>query len=155
MRLYFQIKLFKAHSIILKFLSFKTISWHKSMEVLVAQLWLCDPVDCSPPGSSLCGIFQVRVLGWIAISFSRGSSWPRDQTWVSCIAGRVMAWYLFKSYILCSSQKYQVCILCWHLSPSNMMEFISVKQSSLLLVLSQWDMGHALEMRMEILFITC
>ena len=138
-------------------MSFKTISWHKSMEVLVAQLCLtlCDPVDCSPPGSSVHGIFQARILECIAISFSGGSSWPRDQTQVSCIAGRVMAWYLFKSYILCSSQKYQVCILCWHLSPSNMMEFIFIKQSSFLLVLSQWGMGHALEMRMEILFITC
>ena len=44
-------------------------------------------MDCSPPGSSLHGIFQERVLEWIAISFSRGSSWPRDRTLVSCIAG--------------------------------------------------------------------
>ena len=44
--------------------------------VLVAQLCptLCNPVDCSPPGSSLHGIFPVRILEWIAISFSRGSS---------------------------------------------------------------------------------
>ena len=49
---------------------------------------LCDPVDCSPPGSSVHGIFQARVLEWIAISFSRGSSWPRDWTQVSCTAGR-------------------------------------------------------------------
>ena len=49
---------------------------------------LCNPVDCSPPGSSIHGIFQARVLEWVAISFSRGSSWPRDRTWVSRIAGR-------------------------------------------------------------------
>ena len=49
---------------------------------------LCDPVDCSPPGSSVHGIFQARVLEWIAISFSRGSSWPRDWTQVSCIVDR-------------------------------------------------------------------
>ena len=55
----------------------------------VAQLCptLCDPVDCSPPGSSIHGIFQARVLGWVAISFSRGSSWPRARTCVSCLAG--------------------------------------------------------------------
>ena len=41
-----------------------------------------------PHGSSVHGIFQARVLGWVVISFSRGSSWPRDWTWVSCIAGR-------------------------------------------------------------------
>ena len=45
-------------------------------------------MDCSPPGSSVHGIFHTRVLWWVAIPFSRGSSWPRDQTWVSCIAGR-------------------------------------------------------------------
>ena len=50
---------------------------------------LCDPVDCSPPGSSVHGILQARVLQWVAISFSRGSSQPRDQTQVSDIAGRV------------------------------------------------------------------
>ena len=54
----------------------------------VAQLTLCNPVDCSPPGSSVHGILQARILEWVAISFSRGSSRPRDQTWVSCIGGR-------------------------------------------------------------------
>ena len=49
-------------------------------------LW--DPMDCSLPGSSLRGILQARVLEWVAISFSRGSSWPRDGTWVSRIPGR-------------------------------------------------------------------
>ena len=39
---------------------------------------LCDPMCCSLPGSSVCGIFQARVLEWVAISFSRGSSQPRD-----------------------------------------------------------------------------
>ena len=43
---------------------------------------------CSLPGSSIHGIFQARVLEWVAISFSRGSSRPRDWTQVSCIAGR-------------------------------------------------------------------
>ena len=49
---------------------------------------LCDPMDCSIPGSSVHGIFQAKVLEWVAISFSRGSSWPRDWTLVSHIAGR-------------------------------------------------------------------
>ena len=48
----------------------------------------CDLMDCSPPGSSVHGILQARTLEWVAISFSRGSSWPRDWTQVSCIAGR-------------------------------------------------------------------
>ena len=48
---------------------------------------LCDPVDCSLPGSSVHGICQARILEWVAISFSRGSSQLRDWTWVFCIAG--------------------------------------------------------------------
>ena len=51
-------------------------------------LTLCDPMDFSLPVSSVLGIFQMRILEWIAISFSRGSSQPRGQTWISCIAGR-------------------------------------------------------------------
>ena len=51
-------------------------------------LTLCDPMDCRLPGSSVHGIFQARVLEWVTISFSRESSRPRDQTCVSCIAGR-------------------------------------------------------------------
>ena len=53
---------------------------------------LCDPMDCSPPGSSVHGIAQARILEWVAISLSRGSSWPRDRTHVSCI-GR---WILYQ-----------------------------------------------------------
>ena len=49
---------------------------------------LCDPMDCNLRGSSVHGIFQARVLDWVAISFSRGSSQPREWTQVSCIAGR-------------------------------------------------------------------
>ena len=51
-------------------------------------LTLCNPVDCSTPGPSVHGISQARILEWLAISFSRGSSWPRDQTQVYHIAGR-------------------------------------------------------------------
>ena len=49
---------------------------------------LCDPINCIPPGSSVHGILQARILEWVAISFSRGSSQPRDWTWVSHIVGR-------------------------------------------------------------------
>ena len=49
---------------------------------------LCDLMDYNLPGSSVQGILQVRILEWVAIPFSRGSSQPRDQTQVSCIAGR-------------------------------------------------------------------
>ena len=59
-------------------------------EMLVSHLCLTlfDPMDYSLPGSSVHGILQARILERVAISFSRGSSWPRDWTWVSCITGR-------------------------------------------------------------------
>ena len=60
----------------------------KWSEVTQSYLTLCDPMDCSLPGSSVHGIFQARVLEWGAIAFSRGSSQPRDRTRVSHIVGR-------------------------------------------------------------------
>ena len=58
-------------------------------KVLVTQLCpiLYDPIDCSPPGSSVHGISQARILEWVAMPFSKGSSPPVDRTQVSCIAG--------------------------------------------------------------------
>ena len=55
---------------------------------LVARscLTLCDPMDRSLPGSSVQGITPARILGWVVISFSRASSWPRDQARVSCVS---------------------------------------------------------------------
>ena len=66
--------------------------WHLNGEwrvVSVAQscATLCDPMDCSPPDSSVHGIFQARVLEWGAVSFFRGSSQPRDRTLI-CVSGR-------------------------------------------------------------------
>ena len=60
------------------------------MQELVTQSCptLCNPIGCSPPDSSVRGILQARILEWVAIPFSRGSSQPRDWTWVSQITGR-------------------------------------------------------------------
>jgi len=60
--------------------------WYTFLGFLMLNF--CDPVDCSLPGSSIHGILQARILEWVAISFSRGSSGPRDRTQVSRIAGR-------------------------------------------------------------------
>ena len=58
---------------------------------LVAKLSLtATPMDCSPPGSSVHGVSQARILDRVAISFSRESSQPRDQTRISCIAGKFL-----------------------------------------------------------------
>ena len=60
----------------------------KESEVAQSCPTLCDPMDCSLPGSFVNGIFQARVPEWVAISFSRGSSRPRNWTWVSRIVDR-------------------------------------------------------------------
>ena len=59
------------------------LMWAKSFQSCPT---LCDPMDCSPPGSSVHGILQARMLEWAAMPSSRGSSWPRDQTHVSYVS---------------------------------------------------------------------
>ena len=71
------------------------------MGVLVSQSCptLCDPMDCSPPASSVHGIFQARVLKWVAISSSRGSSRPRAGTRSSAFqAGSLLSWATRKAH---------------------------------------------------------
>ena len=60
--------------------------WRCRCMCALSCLTLCDLMDCSPPGSSVHGIFQARILEWVATSFSRGSSQPRDRTRISCIS---------------------------------------------------------------------
>ena len=66
-----------------EFLSFSELCVFVSRSVMADSL---HPVDCSPPGSSLHGILQTRILEWVAISYSRGSLQPRDLTRVSCVS---------------------------------------------------------------------
>ena len=74
----------------------------KSMLVAWSCSTLCDPMACSPPGSSVHEILQAGILEWVAISFSSGSSWPRDWIHVSCIAGRFFTiWATRKALISC------------------------------------------------------
>ena len=67
-----------------------------------------QPMNCSQPGSSVHGILQARILEWIAIPFSRGSSWPRDRTLVSRIAG----WFFTNWATREAQMKVQVAQLC-------------------------------------------
>ena len=68
--------------------------WERNVEIssynyvcaCVQSCWLSGPVDCSPPGSSVHGIFQARILEWGAIFFSKGSSQPRNRTYVPCLS---------------------------------------------------------------------
>ena len=78
-----------------------------------SHVWLfCDPTDCSPPGSSVHGIFQGRILEWVAISFSRGSSRPRDPTRVSSIGRQhLYQWATWEAQVIMG-------VRSWHLVPS-------------------------------------
>ena len=75
----------RSHQLFSRELLFHVLKWS---EVAQSCPTLCNPMDCSLPGFSIHGILQARILEWVTISFSRGSSWPRDQTQVSRIAGR-------------------------------------------------------------------
>ena len=115
----------------LKSVCFKTTSltlWHASSSpqayvrhssVLATQSYptLCNIMDCNPPGSSVHGILQARILEWVAISSSRGSSRSRDWTRVSCIAGR-----FFHQGSLC---KALVISKMWDKTESTLVDFRS------------------------------
>ena len=73
-------------------------------------LTLCDPTDCSRSGSSVHGISQARILEWVAISFSRGSFWPRDWICVSCIGMGIL-------YHWATREAPRENVLCLKLSP--------------------------------------
>ena len=70
-------------------LTHSTVPW-RPRSLLSVVLTLCDRMEYSPPGSSVLGILQARTLEWVVISSSRGSSWPRDQTHISCIGKRIL-----------------------------------------------------------------
>ena len=95
------------YSIVLQmFVSIKPTS-----EVAQSCPTLCDPMDCNLPGSSIHGIFQAKVLEWVAIFFFRESSWPRDWTQVSRI--RFTVWAISEVII------YWVAILFMNLLPKS------------------------------------
>ena len=81
----------------------QTTDWEKILASNISEyacmhaqscLTLCDPTDCSPPVSFVRGISQARILEWVAISFSRGSSPPKDQTMYPALAGRFFTTYI-------------------------------------------------------------
>ena len=80
-------------------ISYTLIMCAKSLQLCLP---LCNPMDCSPPGSSVHGILQAGILQWVAIPSSRGSSWPRDQThisYVSCIGRWVLSVHFSHSVV--------------------------------------------------------
>ena len=89
------------------------ITIHKWSEVAQSCPTPCNPMDCSLPGSSVHGIFQARILEWVAISFSRRSFQPRDWTRVSHIVDRRLTIWATREvqYIVCIN--YLLCVFYW------------------------------------------
>ena len=79
---------------IFDFISFQSLSYRYKVKVKVKLLsrvqLFATPMDCSPPGSFIHGIFQARILKWVAISFFKGSSPPMDWTPASCIGRQIL-----------------------------------------------------------------
>ena len=90
---------------------------------------LGDPMDCGPPGSSVHGIFQARVLEWVAISFSRGSSWSRDQTWVSRTVGRCFTMWATREVLPMQLEQWKVNLRTMYWKMSLKMEWGPPNQS--------------------------
>ena len=103
----------------------------KESEVAQSCPTLCDPMECSLPGFSVHGIFQARVLEWVAISFSRRSSWPRDWTQVSCIVSRRFTVWATREIHLCQSVllifSYKSCVV-YGLTSKSLIHFFTGKQ---------------------------
>ena len=106
----FSVSYSKIHSIVVTHLK-SYCSYFNCAQSLQSCPALCDSLDCSPPGSSVHGIFQARILEWVAMPSSRGSSWPRGRIWVSsifCIAGGFFTCWATRDapYFNCTSLLY-------------------------------------------------
>ena len=103
----------------------------ETSSVMSDSLW---PHGCSLPGSSVHGILQARIMEWVAIPFSRRYSWPRDQTWVSCIEGRL--------FTVLATRKAQFMYVCVCFKESYMCYMLyKISKTSLLL---SWEMKNYL-----------
>ena len=99
-------------------------SIYHSVCVLVTQtcLTLYNPVDCNQLGSSFHGIFQARILEWVVIPFSTGSSRPRDQTQISCIAGGFLTIWAPREalFCVCVFKSYSLQLTCAFIAPGTL-----------------------------------
>ena len=112
---------------------------------------LCDPMDCSLPGSSIHGIFQARILEWVSISFSKGSSRPEDQTQVSCVVGRCFTiWATYPRPL----QNEASCQSYWHIY--HLISFLFSQIASVKQMSGHWRCLYMLQKKLQgILPISC
>ena len=122
------------------------LKWSES-EVTQSCPTLCDPMDCSPPGSSVHGISQARILEGVAISYSRGSSQPRDWTQVSCTGRWILYfWATREAFFHCCCSVAKSCWLCatpWTVAHQTSLSFaISLSLLKLMSIESVMPSNH-------------
>ena len=91
---------------------------------VVSSFLFYSPMDCSPPGSFLHGILQARILEWVAIPFSRGSSRSRDQSWISCIAGRFFTVWATREALFPLKERNSATVCLWCHSSVTLSGFV-------------------------------
>ena len=111
-------------------------------------LIFCDPMDCRSPGSSVHGISQAGILEWVAISFSRGSSWPRDWTCISyvCCTGRwiLYHWANGEARVIRAPNKIKKeCYLLWSCLVDSRRMLLFMVEQVFLLMREVWSMYTA------------
>ena len=121
----------------------------------------CDPMDYSPPGSSVHGILQARILEWVSISFSRGSSQPRNRAWVFCIAGRFFTNWAIREAVIQGKQTKEKKNHLWNLWELNwiylqagILEWVSISFSRGSSQPRDWSQVSCIAGRRFILWVT-
>ena len=112
---------------------------------LVAQSCptLCDPVDCSLPGFSVHGILQARILEWVTIFFSRGSSQPRDWTQVSRIAGRFFTSWRTREALMAESKEELKSLLMKVKEESEKVSLkFNIQKTKIMAPIPSWQIGR-------------
>ena len=115
----------------------------------LSRVQLYDPMDCSPPGSSVHGILQARILEWVAIPSCRRSSWPRDRTRVSCIGRWILShWATWEVWVhKCKSKRgpslLGICIylITQHVDPDKVVSWLLSSFPSFLRCHFQWHLS--------------
>ena len=104
-----------------------TMKYHTCSVAKLCSI-LCDPRNYSPPDSSVHGISQARILEWVVMTLSRGSSWPRDRTLVSCIDSWILdCWVTNGEAHFGWYSSLSPCFLCFLFLPFFFLKFESTK----------------------------
>ena len=113
------------------------LSHYSKLRINNLFVLICNPMDCSPPGSSVHGILQARIPEWVAIPFPRGSSQPRDRTQASCIGGRFFTIWVMMEAPIQSEMELKLKFLFLHTNFPECRNYINSPHS-----LANWHYGY-------------